>query len=88
MSVMNGFRIDPTNRIIGLNSHLNIYSFDNEITNKQANEIILNIIALPTYKSIETNGLIIKSNDPKGVMIKGYDEYDQDHYLFNSLKSH
>ena len=33
MSVMNGFRIDLTNRIIGLNSHLNIYSFDNEITN-------------------------------------------------------
>ena len=29
MSVMNGFRIDLTNRIIGLNSHLNIYSFDN-----------------------------------------------------------
>ena len=36
MSVMNGFRIDLTNRIIGLNSHLNIYSFDNDITNKQA----------------------------------------------------
>ena len=35
MSVMNGFRIDLTNRIIGLNSHLNIYSFDNKITNKQ-----------------------------------------------------
>ena len=43
MSVMNGFRIDLTNRIIGLNSHLNIYSFDNEITNKQADELILNI---------------------------------------------
>ena len=28
MSVMNGFRIDLTNRIIGLNSHLNIYSFE------------------------------------------------------------
>ncbi len=89
MSVMNGFRIDLTNRIIGLNSHLNIYSFDNEITNKQANEIILNIGSSFFYqhhKSIETNGLIIKSNDSKGVMIKGYDEYDQDHYLFNSIK--
>ncbi len=37
------------------------------------------------YKSIETNGLIIKSNNSKGVMIKGYDEYDKNHYLFNSI---
>ena len=68
MSVMNGFRIDLTNRIIGLNSHLNIYSFDNEITNKQADELILNIdnsFFYQHYKSIETNGLIIKSNNSK-----------------------
>ena len=88
MSVMNGFRIDLTNRIIGLNSHLNIYSFDNEITNKQADELILNIdnsFFYQHYKSIETNGLIIKSNNSKGVMIKGYDAYDKNHYLFNSI---
>ena len=88
MSVMNGFRIDLTNRIIGLNSHLNIYSFDNEITNNQADELILNIdnsFFYQHYKSIETNGLIIKSNNSKGVMIKGYDEYDKSHYLFSSI---
>ena len=88
MSVMNGFRIDLTNRIIGLNSHLNIYSFDNEITNKQADELIFNIdnsFFYQHYKSIETNGLIIKLNNSKGVMIKGYDEYDKNHYLFNSI---
>ena len=76
MSVMNGFRIDLTNRIIGLNSHLNIYSFVNEITIKQADEFISNIdnsFFYQHYKSIETNGLIIKSNNSKGVMIKGYD---------------
>ena len=88
MSVMNGFRIDLTNRIIGLNSQLNNYSFDTEITNKQADELILNIdnsFFYQHYKSIETNGLIIKSNNSKGVMIKGYDEYDKNHYLFNSI---
>ncbi len=88
MSVMNGFRIDLTNRIIGLNSHLNIYSFDNEITNKQADELILNIdnsFFYQHYKSIETKGLIIKSNNSRGVMIKGYDKYDNNHYLFNSI---
>ena len=88
MSVMNGFRIDLTNRIIGLNSHLNIYSFDNEITNTKAEELILNTdnsFFYQYYKSLETNGLIIQSNNSKGVMIKGYDNYDNDHYLFNSI---
>ena len=29
------------------------------------------------FKSIETNGLIININDSKGVMIKGYDDFDK-----------
>ena len=89
MSVMNGFRIDLTNRIIGLNSHLNIYSFDKEIANKQADELILNIDSTFFYqyfKSIETKGLVIKNNESKGVMIKGYDDYDKDHYLVNAMR--
>ena len=88
MSVMNGFRIDLTNRIIGLNSHLNIFSFDETIKNDEAT-IIANkldkLSFLKYYKSIETNGLIIKDNDSKGVLIKGYDKYDSNHYLFNSI---
>ena len=88
MSVMNGFRIDLTNRIIGLNSHLNIYSFEDVITKKQANEILSNIkksLFVKYFKSLETNGLIIKEGESKGVLIKGYDNYKKDHYLFNSI---
>ena len=89
MSVMNGFRIDLTNRIIGLNSHLNVYSSENTIKNEQANKLISNIdnsFFIQYFKSLETNGLIIKSNKSKGVMIKGYDKYNKEHYLFNSIK--
>ncbi len=88
MSVMNGFRTDLTNRIIGLNSHLNIYSFDNIIEKNQADELISNIdntLFIKHFKSLETNGLIIKGSESKGVMIKGYDKYDKDHYLYNSI---
>ncbi|SVE02449.1 uncharacterized protein METZ01_LOCUS455303, partial [marine metagenome] len=28
MSVMNGFRLNLTERLLGVNSHLNVYSFD------------------------------------------------------------
>ena len=88
MSVMNGFRIDLTNRIIGLNSHLNIFSFDEKINNNEVTNMITkisNLSFVQYYKSLETNGLIIKNNNSKGVLIKGYDSYEKDHYLFNSI---
>ncbi len=88
MSVMNGFRIDLTNRIIGLNSHLNIYSFDEKINDKDINLLISNLDKnsyLKTYKSLETNGLIIKNNDSQGVLIKGYDTYNKDHLIYKSI---
>ncbi len=90
MSVMNGFRIDLTNRIIGLNSHLNIYSFDEIINKKQINALISNIdnsSFINHYKILESNGLIIKDNESKGVLIKGYDEYNSNHYLYSAIKS-
>ena len=37
------------------------------------------------YNSLESNGLIIKDDNSKGIIIKGYDTYDKNHYLFNSI---
>ena len=88
MSVMNGFRIDLTNRIIGLNSHLNIYGLENRVKDTDINLLVSkldNSLYLKYYKSLETNGLIINQNISKGVLIKGYDLYDSEHYLYNSI---
>ncbi len=88
MSVMNGFRIDLTNRIIGVNSHLNIFSYNEIINEKEVDYLISNIDEssfLIYYKTLETNGLVIKNNSSKGVLIKGYDSYDSNHYLSNSI---
>ena len=88
MSVMNGFRIDLTNRIIGLNSHLNIYSYEDNINNQEINFLISNLdkeTYTKIYKTLETNALIIKNNNSQGVLVKGYDVYDKDHYVFNSI---
>ncbi len=88
MSVMNGFRIDLTNRIIGLNSHLNILSYQETINIKQIDKLISNInnsTYLNYYKSLETNGLIIKNNNSKGILVKGYDQYDKNHFIFESI---
>ncbi len=88
MSVMNGFRIDLTNRIIGLNSHLNIFAHNQKIENADIDLLVSNLDKDSFenfYKSLETNGLIIKNNNSKGVLIKGYDFFENDHYLSKSL---
>ncbi len=88
MSVMNGFRIDLTKRIIGLNSHLNIYSLNEKINNYDLKKIFSDLDKssfLKYYKAIEGNGLIIKNNNSRGVLIKGYDFFNNNHYILNSI---
>ncbi len=88
MSVMNGFRIDLTNRIIGVNSHLNVFAFEEKINVNEINLLLHNIDKTSYqkyYNSLESNGLIIKDDNSKGIIIKGYDTYDKNHYLFNSI---
>ena len=34
MGVMNGFREELTSRLLGINGHLNVYSYEREIDNK------------------------------------------------------
>ena len=71
MSVMNGFKTDLTNKILGLNPHIVIQpnSFqidDNYITNlkNQFKEISLS-------KSYFGEGIVIGDNSAKGVILKG-----------------
>ena len=90
MSVMNGFRSNLTERLSGVNSHLNIYSFNDVIKEYQIKEIINNK-NIKNYKkifsSVETQGLIIKNNNSNGVLIRGYDEINTDHYLYEKIIS-
>lgn len=88
MSVMNGFRSNLTERLIGVNSHLNIHSFNDEIKKEQIEEI-KNKINIKSYNfffsSVETQGLIIKNNTSSGVIIRGYMEINSEHYLYDKL---
>ena len=88
MSVMNGFRSNLTERIIGVNSHLNLYSFKNLIKEEQIKKI-KNDLSITNYKkvfsSVETQGLIIKDNTSNGVVIRGYKEINSEHYLYDKI---
>ena len=88
MSVMNGFRIDLTKRLLGINSHINIFA-NNDFINYEELQIIKKNLKdsnhINILESIETNGLIIKNNVSKGVLIRGYKYTNKEHYLLNSL---
>ena len=88
MSVMNGFRTNLTERLIGINSHLNIYSFNDLIKEDQIDKI-KNGVNLKNYTkiffSVETQGLIIKDNTSNGVIIRAYNKIDYEHYLYDKI---
>ena len=90
MSVMNGFRSNLIERIIGINAHLNIYSFEDLIKKKEI-ELIENNLDKNTYNkilySIETQGLVISENISRGVAIRSYEKLSPKHYLYEKIIS-
>ena len=88
MSVMNGFRSNLTERLLGINSHLNLYSFNEKINLEEINSLKTNLdsndyeLLLP---SIETQGLVIKNKISRGVIIRGYEDLNFDHYLYDQI---
>ena len=88
MSVMNGFRANLTERLIGVNSHLNIYSFNEKINLEEVNTLKNNLDSKDYDKllpSIETQGLVISNEVSKGVIIRGYEDLNSNHYLYNKI---
>ena len=73
MSVMNGFRSELINKIVGFNSHITVKSYDNsgvdlnKLNNKNLKPIIKNIIFSNSGEAI-----ILKNNTSKGIVLRGY----------------
>ncbi len=76
MSVMNGFRTELTNKIIGFNAHVTVKSYDfskeiSHINNKKIKKISKNII-----ESNSGEGVIMNKDYTKGILLKGYKSED------------
>ena len=77
MSVMNGFRVELTNKIIGLNPHLVIqFNKDNDLKNIKK-KINKKYDGINLTESITGEGIILKNNKAKGIHIKGINEKKQ-----------
>ena len=75
MSVMNGFRTELIQKIIGFNAHITVESYDSRIDkddiNQKLRKISKNLILSNSGESI-----IIKSNISKGILLRGYESND------------
>mgnify|MGYP007000160361 CR=1 len=72
-SVMNGFRTELINKIVGFNSHITIKSYDdNGIDNSKLNNNNLKLISENLVFSNSGEAIILKNNTSKGIVLRGY----------------
>ena len=80
MSVMNGFRSELINKIVGFNAHITVKPYEKEIDTSQINQD-LKSISKNLILSNSGESIIIKSDNSKGVLLRGYKNND-----FSKLK--
>ena len=71
MSVMNGFRTELTEKILGFNPHITIKPYSNSITENFYLDLKNKYKKAKIVKSLYGEGVIITSNAAKGVLVRG-----------------
>ncbi len=77
MSVMNGFKTDLTNKILGLNPHIVIQPNSFKIEDDFIFNLKKNFKKISLSKSYSGEGIIISNNNAKGVVLKGVDKNEK-----------
>ena len=77
MSVMNGFRSDLTEKIIGLNPHLILQSNNKKDLTSTKKFLSVKYKDINITESISGEGIILTNNKAKGIIIKGINEKDK-----------
>ena len=76
MSVMNGFRSELTNKIIGFNAHIVIKPYDQPIDFKKLQEQNFKSFSDKILISNTSEGVIINKDYTKGILLRGYKRND------------
>ncbi len=72
MSVMNGFRTELVNKIIGFNAHMTVKPYENKIVKEKLNNQNLKSISESLIFSNSGEGIMIKKDITKGILLRGY----------------
>ena len=76
MSVMNGFRTELINKIVGFNSHITVKTYGNPIDEKKINKKNLKLISENIILSNSGEAIILKNDTSKGIVLRGYKTND------------
>ena len=76
MSVMNGFRTELINKIVGFNSHITVQPYEQEININEIQNSSLDIISKNLILSNSSEAIIIREQNSKGILLRGYLEND------------
>ena len=76
MSVMNGFRTELINKIVGFNSHVTVTSYDKPIDIKKLNNTDLKLISNELILSNTGEAVVINKDYTKGIVLRGYSKKD------------
>ena len=71
MSVMNGFRTELINKIVGFNSHITVKTYGNSIDEKKLNNKNLELISENIILSNSSEAIILKNDTSKGIVLRG-----------------
>ena len=81
MSVMNGFRTELINKIVGFNAHITVQPYEENIDINNKSNSQLELISKNLMFSNSGEAIIIKTNLSKGIVLRGYSKND-----FSSLE--
>ena len=77
MSVMNGFRTELINKIVGFNAHLTVKPYEKKYINPaRFSNVQLNSISKNLLSSNSGEAIIIQRNISKGIVLRGYTQKD------------
>ncbi len=77
MSVMNGFRTELINKILGFNSHIIVKPYEKEIYKNELDKLkILENDIIRTTFTFNGQGIIINKNNTTGILVRSYIKND------------
>ena len=76
MSVMNGFRTELINKIVGFNAHISIKPYERSINLEKLNDKYLKLISTDLILSNSGEAIITTKSNSKGILLRGYKNED------------
>ena len=76
MSVMNGFRTELINKIVGFNAHITVKPYEEKIEKGKLIREDLNLISKNLLFSNSGEAIVIKNDFTKGIILRGYSKND------------